>query len=181
MRAAIPGRLFSFLELVVAVLLQPEGEGDEERAEDDRIGADDPYKRQGAGARHEQHHETEEHRERARQDEPPLIVDLLADLDGADNLEDAVDQRPDANEHRQRKRGEARPQEGEEAGGDAKDTNEDQPPAGLHFSTAKRSANGEYAVDQGIGDVEDDQGQKRNARPGEGEEAEDDTGNAEQQ
>ncbi len=112
----------------MVMLAQPQCERDERDAEHDRIGGDGPDQAERAGARSDHHDDAEQHGQDAAQDQHPLIVDLLAQLDRANDLEDAVHQRPGSDEEDQQDRGDAGPEERDDAGGDAEQPDHDQPP-----------------------------------------------------
>ncbi len=91
----------------------------------------------------------------------------------ADDLEHAAHQRPRSDEHQQRESGEARHCEGEYAGGNAQQANRREPPArGRAALAADRRQDREYPVDERIGPIEEDERQDGDARPGEGQHAE---------
>src|SRR5215470_12080834 len=115
--------------LRVAVLAQAERERDQQNAFGDRVGADHEEQRQRAGAGPEQQNQAEHDREQSSGGEQPLVVDLAAQPDRADDLHHAGRDCPAGDEEQQYQRGKARPHEGEDAGGDAGEPNHGKPPA----------------------------------------------------
>src|SRR5262249_4707219 len=67
--------------------LQPEGQDDEEDAEDDRVDTDNPGDRQRALEWPERQQQAEDNREDPAQEHPDLTRDLLSQMDGIDDLQ----------------------------------------------------------------------------------------------
>jgi hypothetical protein len=70
----------------MGVLLQPKRQGDEQPTHEHGVDADDPDQRERSSTRSHHDADTEQHRDDAAQDQVPLVVDLLAQLDRADDL-----------------------------------------------------------------------------------------------
>ena len=77
----------------------------------ERERSDEPDQCERAGAGAKEHHETEQHCEGAVHHQQPLVVDLLAQTNRADDLRDAVEQRPNADDRQQHECREAGPEE----------------------------------------------------------------------
>src|SRR5258707_11422902 len=80
------------------VFLQPKRQRDEQHAYDHGISADYPDQRQSARPRSQHHADSKQHRYYAAQNQEPLVVDLLAQLDRAYDLKYPGRDRPAGNE-----------------------------------------------------------------------------------
>src|SRR5262249_42133321 len=89
----------------VLVLLQPERKGDVNGACQDRVPTNEPDHCERTDTGPSQKNDAEGNREEAAEDEQPFTFDFLAQLDGAPDLEQAGDDRPNGDEHQQHQRG----------------------------------------------------------------------------
>jgi dienelactone hydrolase len=158
---------------------QPEREGEQHDAEDDRVRADQPGDRHGAGHRPGGHQQAEQHRHGAPQRQGPLPLDLASEADGGDDLEDARHDRPGRDQVNQGQFGCDRGHERDHADGDADQALHQQRPPGQVLRPADdRRGDGEDAVDQGKGPVQEHQRAERDPRPDEGRHTEEDRDHA---
>src|SRR5690606_21917655 len=98
-----------------AEFAQPQAEGDQHGAEDHRVDADDQRDGHRAGHRPEPEQQAEADREHAAEDVQPLAGDLLAQPDRPDDLDDAGDHRPGADEDGEHDEGGHRPEQCDDA------------------------------------------------------------------
>jgi hypothetical protein len=82
------------------VFLQPKRQRDEQHAYDYGISADYPDQRQRTRTRSQHHADTKQHRYYAAQNQEPLVVDLLAQLDRGYDLKYPGRDRPAAMKNR---------------------------------------------------------------------------------
>ena len=101
---------------------------------------------------------------------------VLAQPDGADDLDDADGDRPAGNEHQKDEGGEAGSQEGEQPREYAGDPGHRKPPARLRTAALADDSRPQRddAVDQRVGAPQEGEGDQRQAGHGEGQHAEQD-------
>lgn len=125
----------------------------------------------GAGVGDHQH--AEQHRDGAREDHPPFVLDRLAQADRRDDLEDAHRQRPAGDDQEQADGGQLRPEERNQAGRHADHPDQRQRPVELPIAAhVERGDQGERSVHQRVGAPEQHQHGQRQGRREQGQDAE---------
>src|SRR6266566_337523 len=162
----------------LAVTPQAKTERDHQRTEYYRVGADPQGHGQRSGNRSHDQQAAEDHRRDPAQDQPPLVVDVLAQPDGGDDLQDAGNDGPACDKPYEREQRQSRPGERDHTGGDADDAFEDQVPPRLPRPAGDGRDQVEDAVDDGIGAEEHDQHGEGHSGIYERQDAEDHSGDA---
>src|SRR5712675_1946808 len=139
---------FHAFTLRMSVFLQPKRQRDEQHAYDHGISADYPDQRQRARTRSQHHADSKQHRYYAAQNQEPLVVDLLAQLDRAYDLKYPGRDRPAGNEKQKHERAEAGHQEGQQPCRDPKQTDDSQPPTWPRRATGNGGNDREHTVNQ---------------------------------
>jgi hypothetical protein len=151
----------------------------QQRAEQDRVGADPQHQGQRPRARRDHQQQAEDDRQRATGSQPPLVRDLVAQPDGRHDLQHPGDERPGADHVDEHERREAGHRERHDAGGDAHEPLDGQQPPRPLLGVATEGGNQvEDTVDDGIGGEQQDEGCQRHAWQEERQEAENDRGRA---
>src|SRR5262245_45437867 len=152
---------------------EPEAEHDHQDADHDREGTDPPDQRERPGPGRDDQERTEQDRQGPARGEEPLVLELTPQMDGGDDLEDAPGDGPRGDQVQQRDRGDARPEEGQDADRDGGEPRQERAPRERPFAALDEGPeHGHDAVGQRVGAVERYENEEREAGPEEGAQAE---------
>src|SRR6266480_2142293 len=117
------------VELARCMFTQAQRKPDLENAVENRVDANDVKQGQRACSGLGHQNQSEDDREHAARDQQPLVVDLLAQPDRANDLQDPARDRPAGDEQEQHERSDARPGKCQYSDGNAQESHEREPPA----------------------------------------------------
>src|SRR4029450_8175191 len=172
---------YSVVDLARCMFPQAQRKPDLKNTVEDRVDADDVKQGQRACSGLGHQNQSEDDREHAARDQQPLVVELLAQPDRPNDLQDPARDRPAGDEQEQDERSDARPGKCQYSDGNAQESHEREPPARRRSTAHDGLRERQHAVSEREGAVEKYQREQRYSRPDEGEHPEQDGADAAQE